>query len=329
MPLSRSRSEWRRLADCGLGDRVGRLRALGGLLAIVAIAALLFAGVFALHDIARGRNARIVVGSKAFSESVILGEIIAQMLEARSGARVDRRHHLGGTQVCFQALRSGALDVYPEYTGTGLVAILMRPAITDPEAVLGIVRREFASRYGLQWTEPLGFENTYAIAVPRRVAQRFGLRRISDLRGHADLSAGFATEFLVRGDGYPGLAQRYGLRFDHAPRSMEAGLMYRAAAEGQIDVISAYATDGRIVTMDFVVLDDDRHFFPPYQAVPLARRDTLARHPLLRSVLRALAGAIDSNAMRRMNADVDSGRAEPADVARRFIAGMSASVSRR
>lgn len=296
-----------------------RLRALGMLGLLALVAALLLRGALALIEPSARRDGTIVVGSKAFSESVVLAEAMAQLIEQRAGLRVERRHNLGGTHLCFQALRSGAIDLYPEYTGTILVAILQRPAMRDPVAVLRVAGQQCLTRWGLLVLEPLGFENTYALAVPEALAARLSLRRISDLAGHPELRAGFATEFLARQDGWPGLRRTYGLRFDGGVRGMEAGLMYRAAATGQVDVISAYSTDGRIVTMGLRVLEDDRRFFPPYEAVPFARRDALARNPRLARLLRALRGRISVEQMRAINAEVDSGRRSVRDAAHELI----------
>lgn len=296
-----------------------RLWAVAGLMGFVLAAFAIFRGVFALIDAHGARRDTISIGSKADTEGILLGEIMSELIEKRTHLAVQRRLDLGGTQVCFQALTQGAIDVYPEYTGTGLMAILDCPASTDPGQVLSTVRREFSRRWALVWLPPLAFNNTYALAMRRSTVRRLGVRRISDLAGHPDLRAGFTAEFLARRDGYPGLEKRYGIHFSDAPRSMEAGLMYRALADGAVDVISAYATDGRIDKLGLVVLRDDRHFFPPYQAAPLIRQGTLLAHPGLRRVLGVLAGRIDDARMRRMNAEVDIHGQSPRDVARAFV----------
>ncbi len=298
-----------------------RVWAVFGLLGFVLAAVAIFSGVFALID-GKARRDTIAIGSKADTEGILLGEIMSQLIERRTHLHVERRLDLGGTQICFQALDRGAIDVYPEYTGTGLMAILDRPAATDPGRVLATVRRDFFKRWSLVWLPPLAFNNTYALAVRRTTAQRLGMRRISDLAGHPELRAGFTAEFLARRDGYPGLEQRYGIHFRDAPRSMEAGLMYRALAGKAVDVISAYATDGRIDKLGLVVLRDDRHFFPPYQAAPLIRHDTLLAHPELKRVLEVLGGRIDDARMRRMNAEVDIQGRSPEQVARAFVATL-------
>jgi glycine betaine/choline ABC-type transport system substrate-binding protein len=296
---------------------MGRLRGLGLLLAwVLATAALLAATLYAMERRAPD-STEIVVGSKRFTESVILGEIVAQALEA-DGIRVRREFFLGGTNITFRALTAGAVDLYPEYSGTGLTAILGEPPIADPAAALAAVRRGFA-RYDVVWFDPLGFSDAYALAMPRKRSEELGIRAIGDLVGRNDLAAGFASEFFARDDGWPGLKVRYALSFGRGPFGMEAGLMYKAAAEGQIDVISAYSTDGRLRTLDFVVLEDDRHFFPAYDAAIIARGQALARVPRAASVVSALHGLIHEDEIRRMNAEVDEGR--PAtDVARDFLA---------
>ena len=305
---------------------IAKLRAVGVLLLLVAASVVLLRLTFVFVDPARGARGAsaggdaVVIGSKADTEGLLLGEMMAQWLERYAGVHVVRHFQLGGTNVCFQALRTGAIDLYPEYSGTGLVAILHEPPRSDRAEVMRIVRDRFARDHALAWLDPFGFDNTYAIAVPAALAAREGLRTIGDLRAHRELRAGFATEFLARDDGWPGLAARYGLAFDQAARSMEAGLMYQAAASGQLDVISAYSTDGRLDTLHLAVLEDDLHFFPPYEAAPLARRELLARHPRVRTALAALAHTLDDATMRRLNARVDEGHVDVSVVAREFLA---------
>jgi osmoprotectant transport system substrate-binding protein len=296
-----------------------KVKAVGVLFAIVAAGIVLLAGAMATVDRIAGDHDRVVMGSKAFTESIILSEIASQWLE-EGGVPVERRFNLGATNICFEALHSGAIDLYPEYTGTGLMAILHHPVVEDPAEALATVRTAFQKDYDLEWLDPLGFDNNYALAVPEKLSQDLGITKISDLLRHTNLRAGFASEFLARDDGWPGLEQKYDLHFDKAPGSMEAGLMYRAAASGQIDVISAYSTDGRIKTQNLKVLDDDRHFFPPYQAVFVARRSMLRKDPRVPALLGELAGVIHDDAMRSMNADVDFGSRSAPDVAREFLA---------
>jgi len=264
----------------------------------------------------------VVVGSKNFEESRLLAEMFAQLLEARTDLAVERRLSLAGTQVCFEALRTGAIDLYPEYTGTGLVSILGRPAEGDPAAALARVRREFLARWDLWWLAPLGFENAYEIAVPERLARAQGLATISDLaRVAGRLDAGFGYEFVEREDGLPGLARVYGLAFRRV-RPMQQAIKYRAAHAGEIDVLDVYTTDGRLLTHRLTVLADDRGFFPPYQAAPLVRGATLAAHPEVGTVLALLAGALDEDVMRQLNFRLQIGHEEPAAVARDALADL-------
>jgi glycine betaine/choline ABC-type transport system substrate-binding protein len=250
--------------------------------------------------VACGGERPVVVASKNFVEQDILGELVAQELEAR-GIPVERRLHLGGTFVCHNALVQGEADVYVEYTGTAYTAILERPPISDPDSVLLAVESEYAERWDLAWGPPLGFENTFALVVRKADADSFGLRTISDLAGGArETTAGFGPEFMAREDGYPGLARAYGLEFGEV-RQMELGLMYRALEEGEIDVAVANSTDGQIAGLNLVVLRDDRRYFPPYQAAPVVRRETLERLPGVWDALQGLEGALDDATMRGLN----------------------------
>src|SRR6185295_13023496 len=259
---------------------------------------------------------RIVVGSKNFEESRLLGEVFAQLLEARTGLEVERRLGLAGTQVCFEALRTGAIDVYPEYTGTGLVSILGEPAKQDVTQTLNRVRSEFLSRWNLWWLSPLGFENSFEIAVPRELAEREHLSTISDLaRISKRLRGGFGHEFVGREDGLIGLQKVYGLEFRTVGHLQQA-LQYRAARARDIDALDVYTTDGRLILYDLKVLRDDRNFFPPYEAAALVRGETLARHPEVGSVLGLLAGAFDEDAMRALNLRLQEGHESEVVVAR-------------
>jgi osmoprotectant transport system permease protein len=246
----------------------------------------------------------VVVASKPFGESYLLAEIFAQWLEAR-GHRVDRRLGLGATEIAFGALRAGAVDVYPEYTGTGLLAILGEPPRPDPVETFRYVATEFERRYGVHWLPPLGFENTYAIAVRRETAERYGLRTLSDLaRAGPELVAGFTPDFAGRPDGLPGLARAYGLRLRDV-RSLLQAVKYQALAAGTVDVIDGYSTDGFIDRYDLVVLEDDRRFFPPYDAAALVSARLWAERPRAVLALTELSGRIDVERMRRWNRRVE------------------------
>jgi glycine betaine/choline ABC-type transport system substrate-binding protein len=260
------------------------------------------------------------VGSKNFSESILLGEIVAQTIEKRAGLAVERRAGLGGTFVCHQGLVRGDLDVYVEYTGTALVAILKdERRMTDPARVREEVARAWRERFAAEWTAPLGFDDTFALLVRKADAERHALSRISDLAGKP-LRPGFGYEFVARPDGYQAFVEAYGIAFPSEPVTMELDLTYRALAEGKVDVIAGNSTDGRIEKLGLVQLTDDRRFFPPYEAAPIVRTATLSRHPRVADALAALGGKIDVATMRRLNAAVDVDRRPVADVAREFVA---------
>jgi osmoprotectant transport system permease protein len=242
----------------------------------------------------------VVVASKPFGESYVLAEIFAQLLEAR-GVEVDRRPGLGATEIAFRALRTGAIDVYPEYTGTGLLAILGDPPRRDPREVFDRVSREFRRRWNARWLPPLGFENTYAIAVRRETAARHRLRTLRDLaRVGPELRAGLTADFIGRPDGLPGLARAYGLRFAEV-RALLPAVKYQAIAAGEVDVIDGYSTDGLIARYDLVVLEDDRRFFPPYEAAAVVSGALAERRPEAVAALTELSGRLDVATMRRLN----------------------------
>ncbi len=268
-----------------------------------------------------GPRDRIVVGAKNFTESDLLAEIVAQQIERRTGLPVERRLHLGGTFVCHEAIVSGRIDVYVEYSGTALTAVLQRAPLQDPDSVSRIVRGEYAARFDLVWGEPLGFDNTFAVAVRRTDAEREGLRTIADLARVAPRwRAGFGYEFLERPDGFAGLARTYGLAFAAPPTAMDLGLTYRALADGRVDVIAGNSTDGLIAALDLTVLEDDRRYFPPYHAAPVVRRTVLARHPAVGLALAELAGRITAAEMRRLNAQADIEHRDLAVIARAWLA---------
>jgi glycine betaine/choline ABC-type transport system substrate-binding protein len=255
-----------------------------------------------------GRSrAAIVVGSKNFTEQVILGELLAQTIERDAGLDVDRRLNLGGTLICDRALLAGDIDVYVEYTGTALTAVFHQPVSGDSSATYGRVRDLYA-RSGRTLLRPLGFDNTFAILVRGRDARALGLKTIEDAaRESPRWRAGFGYEFLERPDGYPGLARTYGLRFLETPRVMDLTLSYRALASGQVDLIAGDATAGLIGALDLVQLEDNRRYFPPYDAAPVASSQTLLRYPQLRMALERLAGRVSAADMRALNyaADVE------------------------
>jgi osmoprotectant transport system substrate-binding protein len=253
----------------------------------------------------------------------VLGELLAQQIEAHTALRADRRFDLGGTLLCHQALLAGQLDLYPEYTGTALTVILKEPPASDPAAVYQTVRDAYKSRFGLEVGPPLGFNNTFAIVVRGDDAARLHLRAISDLIPIAPKwRAGFGYEFMERPDGYPGLVKAYGLSFGSQPRIMDLGLLYRALQEKQVDVVAGNSTDGLIAALGLVVLEDDRHYFPPYQAVTVVRGVALEQHAGLREALDALGGRISEDDMRRMNYALDGEHLDVTSVVRDFRAAQ-------
>ena len=280
---------------------------------------VVIAGFFYLS----GRNSseqasRVVVGSKDFTESVILAEIIAQMLE-KGGVPVERTFELGGN-LPHDALLAGKIDIYPEYTGTAYTAILRYPVNTDPAKVLEQVKKDYAGKFNLVVSEPLGFENTFAILVRGAEARRLKLKTVSDAIPHAvKWRAGFGQDFMTRDDGYPGFSRAYSLQFAERPREMDFSLTYIALQSGQVDLIAGNSTEGRIAAMDLVQLEDDRRYFPPYEAVFVTRRDTVDKVGQLREALTKLAGAITTDEMRQMNYEVDANKRTPAEVVREWL----------
>ena len=266
---------------------------------------------------------RIVIGSKNFTEQVILGEILAQQIERTTNLKVDRRLNLGGTFICHQALVAGQIDAYVEYTGTALTAILKKPVLTDAKQAYETVRREYTEPFRAEWTEPLGFNNTFVILVRGEDAGKLQLKTISDAVPHAGKwTAGFGYEFVEREDGFPGLSKLYGLQFPAPPRVMDLGLTYRALADKQVDVIAGNSTDGLIDTLNLFALEDDRHYFPPYDAVPILREEVARKHPEVRKAFAALAGRITESDMRRLNYQVDGEHRDVASVVREFLSGL-------
>ena len=264
---------------------------------------------------------RIVVGAKNFTESDLLGEIVAQQIERRTSLPVQRRLHLGGTFVCHRAITRGDIDLYVEYTGTAFTAILKQPPVPDPDSVYRFVAAEYARAFKLQWSAPLGFNNTFAILVRQADAERYGLRSIADLARMASRwKAGFGYEFLERADGFAGLARVYGLRFSRPPTAMDLGLTYRALADGQVDVIAGNSTDGQIAKLNLVALSDDRGYFPPYQAAPVVRAAVLEKYPAVRAALAELGGKITDVEMRRLNALADVEHKDISEIARTWLA---------
>jgi osmoprotectant transport system substrate-binding protein len=265
------------------------------------------------------QKSRIIVGSKFFTEQVILAELLAQHIETRTGIPVERKTNLGGTLLVEKALLAGELDLYVEYTGTALTTILDETPSGDSTAVYKRVKELYADRFHLAVSEPLGFENTFAMVIRSDDAQRLHLHTISDIAPLAPKwRAGVGYEFLERPDGFRGWSQRYGLRFADPPRVMDLGLIYRALVNHQVDIVAGNSTDGLIDSLGLVVLEDDRHFFPPYDAVPVVRQSTLAQFPQLRGALADLAGKVSAADIRRLNYAVDGLHQDPVEVVRQF-----------
>ncbi len=267
----------------------------------------------------KGLRDRVVIASKNFGEQFILGELMAQLIEEKTDLAVVRRFDLGGTMICHGALVNGEIDIYAEYTGTGLTAILKDPVLSDPEEVFRVVAREYRKRFGIEWLKPFGFNNTYAITVRKTDAEENGWENISDLTIVApNLRAGFTSEFAERPDGYPGLLKVYECKFGSV-RDLDPTLMYEALVKEEVDVICAFATDGRIAAYQLMSLTDDRRFFPPYHAAPVVRKEILNAHPEIRDVLAPLSSVLTDVSMRRLNYEVDCKKRSPYKVAREFL----------
>jgi len=272
------------------------------------------------------RSSRITIGAKNFTEQVVLGEMLAQEIEAVTGEQVDRRFYLAGSYLCQQAMVSGRIDGYVEYTGTALTAILKQPlppvGQRDEATVFREVSALYASKYKIKVGRGLGFEDTFAMVVRGDDAKRLGMTTISDAVKTAPAPEGWRLgvgyEFQSRPDGLRGLEATYGLKFAGDPRTMDLGLLYRALSSNQVDMVAGNSTDGPIRALGFVALEDDKHYFPPYEAVPLVREDSLRRHPGIQVAMDRLAGRVSADEVRGMNYAVDSEHRDVADVVREF-----------
>jgi osmoprotectant transport system substrate-binding protein len=267
----------------------------------------------------------LTIGSKFFTEQVILAELLAQHIESRTNIPVDRKTNLGGTLLVHKALLSGDLDLYVEYTGTALTAVLNESPNSDSSAqTYNRVKQQYAQRFNLELTEPLGFENTFAMVIRGDDADHLHLRTMSDLAPIAPKwHAGVGYEFLERPDGFPGWSARYNLHFAAPPNVMDLGLLYRALVDHQVDIVAGNSTDGLIDSLHLVALEDDRHYFPPYDAVPIVRRAALEKFPQLRAALADLAGKLTAADMRRLNSQVDADQRDVAAVVRAFRASKN------
>jgi osmoprotectant transport system substrate-binding protein len=262
----------------------------------------------------------IVVGSKNFTESFILGELIAQQIEQHTKLKVERRFYLAGTYICQQAILSGRIDIYPEYTGTALTAVLKQKASSDRNEVYQQVKREYETRFGLTLGVPFGFNDTFAMEIRGEDARRLNVKTLSQAAEYAPKwHAGFGYEFMERPDGYRGLAETYGLHFAEQPRIMDLGLLARALKDHQIDFAGGNATDGLIPALDLFALADDRHYFPPYEAVPVVRGQLLQQHPDVSDLLKALGNTISDSEMQQMNYEVDGQHRDTQEVVGDFL----------
>jgi osmoprotectant transport system substrate-binding protein len=284
-----------------------------------------FMGLLLLIACAPPRGSRIVIGAKDFTEQVVLGELFAQEIEASGGGPVERRFWLAGSYLCQQALVSDRIDAYVEYTGTALTAILKQPlpqpGTCDEACVHAKVAQLYAQRYKVSVGPGLGFEDTFAMVVRGDDARRLKLKTISDIAQHPEIARlGVGYEFAERPDGLRGLSAAYDLNFEGSPRTMELGLLYRALAARQVDIVAGNSTDSAIKALDFVALEDDKHYFPPYEAAPLVREDSLRRWPQIGVAMERLAGKVTAEEMRAMNLEVESQHRDVGEVVREFRA---------
>lgn len=286
-------------------------------LGFMGITLLLISGILLTQQQA---SATIVIGSKNFTEQVILGELLAQEIESHSNLKVDRRFNLGGTNICHEAVKSGKIAGYVEYTGTALTAILKQPPVSNPRQVFETVKQQYLQQFQLEVSPPLGFNNTFALIIRAEDAQRLRIKTLSDAANYAsEWQAGFGPEFLERQDGYPGLAKTYNLKFRKPPKQMELGLMYSALRDKQVDLIAANSTDGLIPVLNLVILDDDQAYFPPYEAIPVFNAAILNQHPELRSILQNLAGSITTRDIQMLNYQADQQSRPVAELVREWL----------
>ncbi len=287
-------------------------RFAGLLLALILTAGLLLSSC--------GTGSTVTIGTKDFGENIVLGEMFAQLIEQHTDLKVNRKLNMGGTFVCFEAIKNGGIDIYPEYTGTGLTAQLKMDVITDPDEAYRVVSEEFKTQFGVTWLEPFGFNNTYTLAVTDAVYQQYGVETYSDLAEISEnLVFGAEHEFFDRQDGFDGLVELYNMTFKGEPKKMNVSLKYQAIGSGDMDVTDAFATDGPIKQYNLKVLKDDLNFFPPYYAAPIIRTETLEKHPELEGVLNMLAGQIDDAAMTELNYKIDVEGQEVEAVAKAFL----------
>ncbi len=266
------------------------------------------------------RKNEVSIGTKNFTEQLVLGEMLAQTIEHYAHLPIERRFYLAGTYICQQAILAGRIDMYVEYTGTALTAILKQPPQSDRTKVFEIVRDLYRQKFGLNVLPSLGFDNSFAMVMRAAEAHQHNLRTLSELTPVApQMRMGVGYEFLERPDGYPGLVSTYGLKFAEPPRVMDLGLLYRALQAKQVDIVAGSNTDGLIAALGLVVLEDDKHYFPPYEAVPIVRPDTIQKHPQVRAAFNALSGRITAEDMRHLNYAVDGEKKDAAQVVQNFL----------
>ena len=283
----------------------------------LALAAILFFTSCAKSD-------SITIGSKDFGENIVIAEMLSQLVEAHTDLKVNRKLNLGGTFVNFNAIKNNQIDVYPEYTGTGLTAHLKMDVVNDPDESFRIVSEEFVKQWDIVWLEPFGLNNTYTLAVTPEVYEKYGVETYSDLIPYAgELVFGAEHEFFDRQDGFDGLVEMYGLNFKGEPMKLNASLKYQAIGRGDMDVTDAFATDGPIKQYNLKILEDDLGFFPPYHAAPIVRKEVLDKHPELKNVLNMLAGKLDDATMTELNYLVDVEGKAVEQVAKEFLTSLN------
>lgn len=296
------------------------LKRTGRLLVALGLVLTLLSGC-SLPGLSGPAENTVTLGTMATTESAIVGNIVRLMIEKETDLNVEMIENLGSSTVQHQAMTSGDVDITPtRYTGTDLTGALAMEPETDPDIALKRVQKEFGKRFDQTWFDSYGFENSYAFTVTRKMAEKENLKTVSDIKRVAsDLSLGVDSSWLKRkGDGYEGFVKFYGFQFGRT-FPMQIGLVYQAVGSGKMDVVLAYTTDGRIKAFDLVTLKDDKRFFPPYDASPVARNDVLEKHPELRDILERLAGKIDTDTMLEMNYESDVNMKEPTTVAREFL----------
>jgi osmoprotectant transport system substrate-binding protein len=269
---------------------------------------------------AQAGSGQVVIGTKNFTEQIILGEILAQQIESKTKLKVDRRFNLGGTYVCFNAIRNGQLDIYPEYSGTAYTTILKQAATGDAQKVFNVTKDRFQQDFKLLWTKPFGFNNSFAMVIRGEDARKLNVQTLSQSAAQTpQWRAGFGFEFLNREDGFPGLSKTYNLKFREEPKVMDLGLLYRALIDKQVDFVAGNSTDGLLSTLDLTVLKDDKGYFPPYEAAAVVRQETVQKHPELREILDQLGGKISEKTMRELNQRVDGKKEDVKQVVREFL----------